>query len=147
MNEPANDEIAHAIVLNGESGTLSADLTLATREPGEPMLRLDASGSSKLFSSQLAQTDSPDYVGARHNSVWYKIEGLGVTNQLTFTRIPSNVSVIVYRDEPNESSRVGHNSTPDDSSRVLAVNLASDTTYYIQLYAHIDVGRVSVPWR
>lgn len=145
-SEPANDEVANATALSGESGTMLADLTLATREPGEPMLRLDRSSNGKLFSNQSAQTDSPDYVGARHNSVWYKIAGLDTTNQLSFSRIPSYVSIMVYRDEPNESSRVGHNSTPDNSLPVLTVNLASDTTYYIQLYAHIDVGRVSVPW-
>ena len=147
MAEPTNNEIEDAIALTGESGTLNANLALATRDPGEPMLRLDPAIFGKLYDQQATQVDSDYYVNARHNSVWYKIDSLSKTTQLSFSGIPRDVSVIVYRDTPHESSRVGHNSTPDSSRPVVVVNLVTDTIYYIQLYAHIDVGSVSVPWQ
>ena len=76
--EPVNDAIANPLVLEGESGEITLDLLVATRQPGEPMKRVDVSLELKkfFFPSELAEdgydAEMQDY--ARHGSIWYTID-------------------------------------------------------------------------
>ena len=79
LAEPSNDAMANAMNLEGESGELHLDLTLATREPGEPIRQNDeaSSGAKKFFSrTRLAQEgyDPEMQQYALHGSVWYSIK-------------------------------------------------------------------------
>ena len=76
---PANDAVADAMALEGESGETAFDLLLATREPGEPMRREDrrSSGSKKFFFESRLGDDGYDEEMqgyARHGSVWFSID-------------------------------------------------------------------------
>ena len=76
---PVNDSITDARMLEGESGEFTFDLLLATREPGEPMLRFEDAGSGvkKFFSdASLNQRNFDEEMQsyARHGSVWFRIK-------------------------------------------------------------------------
>ena len=74
---PVNDGVARAVALEGESGEATFDLLLATREPGEPMMREDRRpGGKKLFFESRLDEDGYDEEMegyARHGSVWFSI--------------------------------------------------------------------------
>lgn len=75
---PANDAVEKAAMLEGLSGEMDIDLLLATREPGEPMMREDrGSSGKKFFEDSPADQDGYDeemQAYARHGSLWYSIE-------------------------------------------------------------------------
>ena len=76
---PSNDLIANARSLTGESGEVALDLLLASREPGEPMLRGEGDGigvKKFYFDSQIDQRNFDEEMQsyARHGSVWFSIE-------------------------------------------------------------------------
>ena len=79
VEEPANDSTAAAQILEGETGETAIDVLLATRDPGEPMVRPDhaSSGIKKFFWVSRSATDGYDsemQPYARHGSLWYLIE-------------------------------------------------------------------------
>ena len=76
---PTNDSISNARSLTGDSGEVTLDLLLATREPGEPMLRGEGSGigvKKFFFDSQIDRQNFDEEMQsyARHGSVWFSIE-------------------------------------------------------------------------
>lgn len=76
---PSNDAMVNAADLEGETGELRFDLTLATREPGEPMRRIDEtpSGVKKFFSVTQSSGEGYDPESQQyslHGSVWYSID-------------------------------------------------------------------------
>ncbi len=75
---PENDAVRNAEALEGPAGETDVDLLLATREPGEPMMRADrASSGKKFFSDSPSEVDGHDeemQEYARHGSVWYSID-------------------------------------------------------------------------
>ena len=116
VTEPSNDAIANAAALQGKSGELRLDLTLATREPGEPMRRGDegASGTKKFFSgAQLAEGgyDPEMQQYALHGSVWYSIDSaiLG----------PYSLAIESDTRDHNTWITVYEGATPSDATRIV----------------------------
>ena len=97
---PANDDIydADAIGNSLSSGVLDADLILATRQSGEPMLRPSFSDAiAKLPLSDRTQYHaSADVEFARNDSVRYKVDTSTEADLITFGGIPDGVGVSVY---------------------------------------------------
>lgn len=116
-DQPLNDSIVEAELLTSAAGETALDLLLATREPGEPMLRGDgsASGQKKFFfdsHDNLRNFDEEMQSYARHGSVWFLIEAE--------TAGPYRIAV-----EPNRDSRgtwlaVYEGKSPLDSKRIAA---------------------------
>ena len=78
-SKPSNDSIMNASSLSGDSGEVVLDLLLASREPGEPMLRGEGGGGGVkkfFFDSQIDQRNFDEEMQsyARHGSVWFSIE-------------------------------------------------------------------------
>ena len=114
--EPANDALANAIALEGESGEVSFDLLLATREPGEPMRRSDdaSSGTKKFFSDfRLAEggydPEMQEY--ALHGSVWYSIDSARLG--------PYSLTVESDSTEHDTWISVYEGDTPSDGTRIV----------------------------
>ena len=151
---PANDNIDNAIALTGETGVLQPDLILATREGGEPMLRdafLLAIIKFPISSEDnLNYADSVDLEYVRTNSVWYKVTAPNKPILLAFGNIPENVGLNVYKGNAARSALVADNwvgATETSAEPNMSINLEPDTPYYIQVYAHFDVGELDIAWR
>ena len=151
---PANDNIDNAIALTGDSGTLQPDLILATREAGEPMLRdafLLAIVKFPISSDDnLNFADNEDLEYVRNNSVWYKLTAPNKPTLLALGNIPENVGVNVYKGNAAKSAMIADNwvgATETSAEPNMSMNLEPDTRYYIQVYAHFDVGELEIVWR
>ena len=150
---PANDDIDNAIALSGDSGVLQSDLILATREPGEPMLRdsfLVAIVKFPISSvDNINYNDSEDYEYVRNNSVWYKVDAPENPLLLGFGDIPPNVGVNIYKGSAAKSALLADNwNEPfaDGADASLFVNLEPEIEYFVQVYAHDEVGDLMIPW-
>ena len=152
---PANDDIDNAMALAGDGGVLQPDLILATREEGEPMLRdsfeiaivkfpISSDDNGNL---NYAATEDIEYV--RNNSVWYTVDAPDKPTLLGLGGIPGNVGVNVYKGIAAKGAMVADNwNTPSTigADGSIAVNLEPNTRYFVQIYAHDDVGELDISW-
>ena len=150
---PANDNIDNAIALTGNSGVLQPDLILATREGGEPMLRDSFSIVLVKFplssDGNLNYAESEVFEYTRNNSVWYTVDAADKPTLLGLGGIPGNVGINIYKGLAAKGAMVADNwNTPseDGADGSIAVNLEPDTRYFVQIYAHDDVGELKIPW-
>ena len=130
---PANDAATDAIALEGESGELTVDLVLATREPGEPMRRGD-SGVKKFFAG--ASSSEHGYDGemqayARHASLWYSIEpDRDGPYTLTIPDDPYDVWITLYKgDVATDATRIS------EAQRYLAFIAEEGEQYLLQIWS------------
>ena len=132
---PANDAAAAATALEGESGELTLDLVLATREPGEPMRRGD-SGIKKFFagvpsSEHGYDVEMQDY--ARHASLWYSIEpGRDGPYTLTVPEDPHvlDIWITLYRgDVATDATRIS------EAQRYVAFIAEKGEKYLVQVWS------------
>ena len=150
---PINDNIDQATALTGDSGVLQPDLILATREGGEPMLRDSFVSAFVIWpidsAVSLNFSHDKDFEYVRNNSVWYTVDAPDKPTVLSFGSIPRDVGINVYRDLPAKSTMVSDNwnvPDPNGADGALTVNLVPNTRYYVQVYAHEDVGELMIPW-
>ena len=140
-----NDSIADARSLTGESGETSLDLLLASREPGEPMLRGEGSGIGikKFYSaSQIDRRNFDEEMQsyARHGSAWFAInvERAG----------PYRISVEPERMSEGTWLAVYEGQTPLDSNRIagqestVEFRAESTKTYLVQVWTEETVRPV-----
>ncbi|MCY4129292.1 MAG: S8 family serine peptidase [Gammaproteobacteria bacterium] len=139
---PVNDSIANARLMAGETGEAPLDLLLATREPGEPMLRVEEEGIGvkKFFSDDsLNQRNfDPEMQSyARHGSVWFLIEAERSG--------PYQIRVSPEADSVGTWLAVYEGQTPLDSNRVSAQEgftefiAESGETYLVQIWTEAPV--------
>ena len=111
--EPAHDSSDAAAVLEGESGEVAVDLLLATREPGEQMVRPDQVRSIKkyLWESRSVNDgfDTEMQTYGRHGSVWYSVEAARWGPYRLTVKESRGVGIAVYR-----------GSVPFDATRIAA---------------------------
>ena len=150
---PANDEIVDAVDLD-DGDRVDFDLALATREPGEPMVRSDRSATSiKKFFSEYGPNDfhHPEpHSYAAHKSVWYAFHAsaAGPVHLSWGFREDTEGHLSIYEgDAPTDWTRIADVQW-GDRSRVDFVADAG-TTYLVQLWTtsfdpaagFLEVGR------
>ena len=150
---PANDDIDNAIALTGEKGVLQPDLILATRESGEPLLR--DSFQTAIVKFPLSTDDNLNYAStddiefARNNSVWYTVDSQDKPTLLLLAGIPGNVGVNIFKGTAAKGAMVADNwNVPSTvgADASISVNMEPNTRYFVQVYAHDDVGELEISW-
>ena len=127
---PANDNFVNALVIGGRSGEHELDLTMATREPGEPEVE------RTLLLNERRRDEQALQAFAKTRSAWYSWRA-PAAGQYTFRypQRPSTASMAVFEgDQIAALAEVGAN-----RSDSITFNAIRDRTYRIRVATISDL--------
>ena len=149
--QPVNDNLADAIILNPQAGTVEFDLLLATREAGELMSHRepDADGGVKKFfggtGTGYLQDEFSD--SSIHNSVWYDVTSGSDSRQLTIKLSDRDTAFNVFEVSEDGYELIDHQFDIERSSARGTVKVSGDTRYLLQVYTHSNTAKPgSMTW-
>ena len=136
VDSPINDAMANAVVFEGEEGDFRIDLRLASREPGELMVRGDRSGGTikKFFKSNqdsLSQEEYSEY--SRYASVWYELTTQSDNAVLTIENHPVSSSFALYEVTTDGALLVYSRFVERNSVSDFSVQVKGSVGYLIQI--------------
>ncbi|MCY4533255.1 MAG: S8 family serine peptidase [Gammaproteobacteria bacterium] len=149
--QPDNDNLADAIILDSQVGTVEFDLLLATREAGELMSNRepDADGGVKKFFSGTGTGYLQDEFSdsSIHNSVWYDVTSGSDSRQLTIKLSDRDTAFNVFEVSEDGYELIDHQFDIERSSVRGTVKVSGDTRYLLQVYTHSNTAKPgSMTW-
>lgn len=134
---PDNDQMENSFALSGDSGEFDVNLLLASREPGERMVRGDQGGGTikKFFNDSVDSYSLEAFSGySRYSSVWYEITSQEDSVLLSLFDVPTDTNIAVF--EATEEASVlifAYLGSPYESSD-FSLRVKPSQRYQIQIY-------------
>ncbi len=138
VTPPDNDQMENSLALSGTSGDFDVDLLLASRQPGEHMVRGDESGSTikKFFNESFDSYSLEAYSGySRYSSVWYEVTTQEDSVLLSMLDVPLATSVAVFEATEEESVLIFSYLGDLDASSDFSLRIKPSQKYLVQIYS------------